>query len=179
MLAYLLMRAWPLAVIVLTQACSSRPASVSAPDEPAAPGGDDVRERCLMAQEFEVQAWLNHAVSEGDETETWATLGMVMTLTEPAVLDEMREVTPEAESALDSSAEAWQVCRGVIGINCASLDQAAELTEVRIGSEIWDSAELIERCAGNQIDAAEADCILAARDEAIARSCLSQPVANN
>lgn len=175
MLAYLSMRAWPITLIAV--ACSSGPKGVPAPEEPAAPVAGEARERCLIAQEFEVQAWLNHAVIEGDETATWATLGMVMTLTEPAILEEMREVTPEAETALTSSAETWKMCRGVIAINCASLDQAAELTEVRIGSEVWDSDDLIARCAENRVDAEQADCVLAARNEAVARRCLQAPVA--
>lgn len=163
---------------VLLAACSSGTrgkngptAATTPPSEPNAPPADDARDRCLMAQEFEVQAWLNHAVTQEDETETWATLGMVMTLTEPEVLDEMAEADPDAETALTSSRESWKACRGVIAINCASLDQAAELTEVRIGADVWESSDLLERCADNKVDAEQADCVLAARDAATARQC--------
>lgn len=172
------MRALILAVLLV--GCSSGSKSVTDPTEPnpGSPPVADSTDACLMAQEFEVQAWLNHAVTQEDETETWATLGMVMTLTEPAILDEMAEADPDAATALTSSRETWKACRGVIAINCASLDQAAELTEVRIGEDVWDSSELIDRCARNQVDADQADCVLAARDREIARGCLGAvPVA--
>jgi hypothetical protein len=168
---------------LLLASCSSGSKTASVPDrpepEPAEPADSGDRlDRCLMAQEFEVQAWLNHAVTQDDETETWATLGMVMTLTEPEILDEMGEADPEAGEALSSSRETWQACRGVIAINCASLDQAAELTEVRVGEDVWESSDLIERCAENQVDAEQADCVLAARDAKTAKSCLGDsPVA--
>jgi hypothetical protein len=163
---------------VVLAACSSGAKTATAPPAPVSPASGEARERCLMAQEFEVQAWLNHAVTQGDETETWATLGMVMTLTGPEILDEMREADPDADTALSSSRESWQACRGIIAINCASLDQAAELTEVRVGTDVWESSDLIERCAENKVDEEQADCVLAARDARTARGCLGEaPVA--
>ena len=161
-----------LAVVAAAAACSG---GAPAPERPGAASSDAVEkpiDRCLAAQEVELEAWLGEMVAvPGDEVETWATVSMILTVTDPEILEEIRLTSPEATEAVSRSEETWHLCRGLLSVNCASFERAMELTEARLEPGLFDRPAARQRCRAGEISEDMADCALAAVDSETARTC--------
>lgn len=152
---------------------AAAPGGGATPPAKAKPTGDR-RQTCLSAQEVEVEAWLRDMVTTpGDELETWATLQMIMTITEPEVLEEIRFANPEASDAAARSEITWKACHDLIEVNCASLSRAMALTEARLEPNLFDRPRIEGRCERSEVSPEQADCALEAADPDVARSCFS------
>lgn len=154
---------------------TAEPGAAAAPAKarpPQAKAAGDGRRTCLAAQKVEVEAWLRDMVTTpGDELETWATLQMIMTITEPEVLEEIRFANPEASDAAARSEKTWKACHDLIEVNCASLSRAMELTEARLEPDIFDHRRIEARCEKSEVSPEQAECALEAADPKVARGC--------
>jgi len=127
---------------------------------------------CQSAQELEVETWLAVMITDpDDEIELFTTLGMILTLTDPQTLLELREAMPDAIAATHASKQAWLACGETAAVNCVALARALESTEARLDDDVWNDDAIVRQCLRGTFTLENADCALSVSDSETAKTC--------